>query len=81
MTKKGRIKEIIDYAVMRGESEVNRYTVTYRDFDEYKSISLGEFLSTDQEIAGVKERAIPFHRIIKIYKNKELLFSRLKNIP
>ena len=81
MTKKGEIKEIIDYAVMRGDSEVNQYKVTYRDYDVFKSISLAEFLSTDQEIAGVKERAIPFHRIIKIYKNNKLIFSRPKNFP
>ena len=81
MTKKGRIKEIIDYAVIRGESEINQYEVTFRDYDEYKSIPLAEFLSTGQEIAGVKERAIPFHRIIKIYKNNILIFSRPKNFP
>ncbi|MHA1990123.1 MAG: RNA repair domain-containing protein [Candidatus Hodarchaeales archaeon] len=78
MPKKGRIKEIIDYALIGGAKEIRKYKVTYREFDTFLTISLEEFLSKDQEIAGVQEKAIPFHRIIAIYKNNELIFSRPK---
>jgi uncharacterized protein (UPF0248 family) len=78
MPKKGKIKEIIDYALIKGENEVKKYKVTYREFDTYVTIPLKEFMSKDQEIAGVQEKAIPFHRIIAIYKNNDLVFSRPK---
>lgn len=78
MPKKGKIREIIDFAILGGELEISKYSVTYREFNQYITINLKEFLAKDQEIAGVYEKAIPFHRIIKIYKNNKLIFSRPK---
>lgn len=71
---KGKIKEIIDYAKHSGD--IDQYKVKYREFDKYIIVSLVDFLSKGDEFAGIIEGAIPYHRIICIYKNDKIIFER-----
>ena len=71
---KGKIKEIIDYAKYSGE--IDQYKVKYREFDKYIIVSLSDFLATVEDLAGIISCAIPYHRIITIYKNNEIIFER-----
>ena len=69
MVKKSQIKELIDFAIH--SDGVDGYTVTYRDFNEFKEISLQEWIELS------KTDSIPNHRITTIKKNNKILFHRL----
>ena len=73
---KGQLKEIIQSAIYL--KKVSNYSVKYREMDEYVIKPLQEFLDTSDEYAGLEDHAIPFHRIIEIYENGKLIFSRAK---
>ena len=68
MVKKSQIKEIIDFAIH--SDGIDGYTITYRDFNEFKEISLAEWI----ELSTVD--SIPNHRIRDIKKNNKILFHR-----
>ena len=71
---KGQLKEIIQSAIYL--KKVSNYSVKYREMNEYVIKTLQEFLETSDEYAGLAEHAIPYHRIIEIYENDKLIFSR-----
>ena len=71
---KGKIKEIIDYAKHSGD--IDQYKVKYRELDNYIIVSLADFLAKSDVFAGITEGAIPYHRIIIIYKNDTIIFER-----
>ncbi|HKZ42117.1 MAG TPA: hypothetical protein VJ044_14225 [Candidatus Hodarchaeales archaeon] len=75
-TRKGRgkIESIIKYAIYTGQTK--QYVVTYRDFDEFKTGNLYEFLAASAPESGLTSGAIPWHRIIKITKDDYVLFIR-----
>ena len=68
MVRKSQIREIIDFATHADGLE--GYTVTYRDFDQFKEISLQEWLELS------KVDCIPHHRIRCIKKNNKIIFQR-----
>lgn len=68
MVKKSQIKEIIDFAVHA--DGIDCYTISYRDFDTIKEISLEEWLALS------KIDSIPHHRIATIKKNNKIVFQR-----
>lgn len=68
MVKKSQIKELIDFAIHA--DGIEGYTITYRDFNEFKEISLAEWLELS------KIDSIPLHRITTIKKNNKTLFHR-----
>lgn len=71
---KGQLKEIIQSAIYL--NKVANYSVKYREMNEYVIKPLQEFLETSDEYAGLTEHAIPYHRIIEIYEDGKLIFSR-----
>ena len=71
---KGQLKEIIQSAIYL--NKVANYSVKYREMNEYVIKPLQEFLETSDEYAGLTEHAIPYHRIIEIYEDGNLIFSR-----
>ena len=68
MVKKSQIKEIIDYAIHA--DGITGYTILYRDFNEFKEITLEEWLELS------KVDSIPNHRIATIKKNNKIIFQR-----
>jgi uncharacterized protein (UPF0248 family) len=68
--KKGKLSEIISQAKFHDGPE--HYKVIYRDLDQFVEIELKEWLILS------KIDSIPIHRIIKIFKNDELIFERGK---
>ena len=68
MVKKSQIKEIIDFAVY--SDGIEKYTISYRDLDTIKEISLNKWL----ELSNID--SIPQHRISTIKKNNKILFKR-----
>ncbi len=68
MVKKSQIKELIDFAIH--SDGIDGYTIIYRDFNEFKEISLQEWLEL-----SVTD-SIPQHPITTIKKNKKNLFHR-----
>ena len=73
---KGQLKESIQSAIYL--QKVSNYSVKYREMDGYVIIAVQEFLDTNDVYAGVENLAIPFLRIIEIYENGKLIFSRAK---
>ena len=68
MVKKSQIREIIDFAIHF--DGIEGYTVTYRDFNEFKELSLAEWIELS------KTDSIPNHRITTIKKNNKIVFQR-----
>ena len=68
MVKKSQIKELIDFAIH--SDGIDGYTITYRDFNEFKEISLQEWIELSET------DSIPQHRITIIKKNNKIVFQR-----
>ncbi len=69
MAKKGLIEEIFSKAIY-ADDPLN-YTVTYRDFEQYKQIDLPEFVLLSKNF-----QLIPITRIIKIQKGQIILYQK-----
>jgi uncharacterized protein (UPF0248 family) len=69
MPRKSTLKEILSFAIHH--DGIDGYTITYRDFDTYKEISLADWL----ELSAID--SIPQHRISTVKKNEKILFQRI----
>ncbi len=69
MTKKGKIEEIFSKA-MYADNPSN-YIVTFRDFENFKQISLKDFVTLSENF-----QLIPISRIVKIQKGNEILYKK-----
>ncbi|HLE35375.1 MAG TPA: DUF504 domain-containing protein, partial [Nitrososphaerales archaeon] len=49
------------------------YTISYRDFDEIKQVSLQEFLKLSEDF-----QTIPASRIVYIKRSNEIVYKRTK---
>lgn len=69
MVKKGIVEEIFSKAKFSNEKEL--YTLSYRDFERAKEITLSDFIKESENFSK-----IPVSRIIKIKKNNTILFEK-----
>lgn len=69
MTKKGVISEIFSRARFGNESKI--YKIFYRDFERIMEITLPEFIRVSENF-----ETIPISRIVKITKDKKVLFEK-----
>ncbi len=73
MTKKGKLEEIISWALYNDNADV--YWIGYRDFKSIAWLSLPEFLSLSQNF-----QLIPASRILLIKRKDEIIYERhIKN--
>lgn len=69
MVKKGKIEEIFSKAQYADNPLI--YTITYRDFENFKEVNLKEFVSLSEHF-----QLIPITRITKIQKGKETIYQK-----
>lgn len=69
MTKKGTVEEIFSKALFVDNPE--SYKIHYRDFEDVKETTLGEFIKESDNF-----QIIPIGRIEKIVKNGTILFEK-----
>ncbi len=69
MTKKGKIEEIFSKAIYADNP--SNYIVTFRDFENFKQISLKDFVTLSENF-----QLIPISRIVKIQKGNEILYKK-----
>lgn len=69
MAKKGTIEEIFSKALFADNPE--SYKIYYRDFEDVKETTLGEFIKESDNF-----QIIPIGRIEKIVKNGTILFEK-----
>ena len=69
MSKKGKLEEIISKALYADDASL--YLVTYRDYKDYKLISLSDFILISENF-----QTIPASRITKIELNGRLLYEK-----
>jgi len=69
MPKKGKLEEIISKALYADDA--SSYLVTYRDYKEYKIITLSDFVLISENF-----QTIPASRITKIELKGRLLYKK-----
>jgi uncharacterized protein (UPF0248 family) len=69
MVKKGKIEEIFSKALYADNA--SNYTITYRDFENFKQVTLRDFIILSENF-----QLIPITRIIKIQKGNEILYQK-----
>ena len=69
MPKKGKLEEIISKALYADDA--SSYLVTYRDYKEYKIITLSDFILISENF-----QTIPASRITKIELKGRLLYKK-----
>ena len=69
MVKKGKIEEIFSKALY-ADNHLN-YTITYRDFENFKEVNLKEFVTLSENF-----QLIPVTRIIKIQRRDETIYQK-----
>jgi uncharacterized protein (UPF0248 family) len=69
MTKKGKIEEIFSKAIYADNP--SNYIVTYRDFENFKQISLKDFVGLSENF-----QLIPISRIVQIQKGRKILYKK-----
>jgi len=69
MARKGKLEEIISKALYADDA--SSYFVTYRDYKDYKQITLLDFISVSENF-----QTIPASRITKIELNGQLLYKK-----
>ena len=67
--KKGIIKEIISRAIYL--NELDKYEVSYRDFENIVTVPLREFMSISENL-----EIIPITRIYEIKKDSSVLYKK-----
>jgi uncharacterized protein (UPF0248 family) len=67
--KKGKLEEILSYALY-ADNDISRYSVIYRNYDQFVEIPLATWVELS------KEENIPQHRIHQIKKNGKIVFKR-----
>ena len=73
MARKTRTEEIFSKA--RFADDANLYSVTFRDFDTLRTVSLPKFLDESENF-----QTIPASRITMIKKGDEILFTKIKTV-
>jgi len=71
MVRKGKLQEILSKAIYADDPKL--YTISYRDFDEIKQVSLQEFLKLSEDF-----QTIPASRIVYIKRSNEIVYKRTK---
>lgn len=74
---KGRLQEIISKA--RYADDVSKYTVKYRDFDEYPEVGLERFIHAYDDFGEPVE--IPLHRIVQVKKEGKVIWQKTNYTP
>ncbi len=69
MARKGKLQEIMSRALHADDPRL--YSVTYRDFDELKEVSLQEFLKLSEDF-----QTIPASRIVYVKKLNEIVYRK-----
>jgi len=69
MPKKGKLEEIISKALYADDA--SSYLVTYRDYKDYKRITLSDFILISENF-----QTIPASRITKIELKGRLLYKK-----
>jgi uncharacterized protein (UPF0248 family) len=69
MAKKGKLEEIISKALYADDA--SSYLVTYRDYEDYKQITLSDFILISENF-----QTIPASRIIKIELKGQILYEK-----
>lgn len=69
MAKKGKLEEIISKALYAGDPSL--YLVTYRDYEDYKLITLLDFILISENF-----QTIPASRITRVELNGQLLYEK-----
>ncbi|MDF0680512.1 MAG: DUF504 domain-containing protein [Candidatus Nitrosocosmicus sp.] len=69
MPKKGKLEEIISKALYADDA--SSYLVTYRDYKDYKIITLSDFILVSENF-----QTIPASRITKIELKGRLLYKK-----
>ncbi len=69
MARKGKLQEIMSRALHADDPSL--YSVTYRDFDELKEVSLQEFLKLSEDF-----QTIPASRIVYVKKLNEIVYRK-----
>ncbi len=69
MAKKGKLEEIISKALYADDA--SSYLVTYRDYEDYKQITLSDFILISENF-----QTIPASRIIKIELKGQMLYEK-----
>lgn len=67
--RKGKLEEILSKA--RFYDDIDLYQVSYRDFDNIKSVTLKEFIYLSSNF-----ESIPISRIVKIKKGPDVIYSK-----
>jgi hypothetical protein len=70
MAKKGKLEEIISKAI-HADNDAPSYLVTYRDYKDYKQITLSDFILVSENF-----QTIPASRITKIELKGRLLYEK-----
>jgi len=71
MVRKGKLQEILSKAIYADDPKL--YTISYRDFDEIKQISLEDFLKLSEDF-----QTIPASRIVYVKRLNEIVYKRTK---
>jgi len=71
MVRKGKLQEILSKAIYADDPKL--YTISYRDFDEVKQVSLQDFLKLSEDF-----QTIPASRIIYIKRSNEIIYRRAR---
>ena len=69
MAHKGKLEEIISKALYADDA--SSYLVTYRDYEDYKQITLSDFILISENF-----QTIPASRIIKIELKGQILYEK-----
>lgn len=69
MAKKGKLEEIFSKALYADNA--SRYIVTFRDFEDYKRVTLLEFILISENF-----QTIPASRIRKIELDGQILYEK-----
>ncbi len=70
MARKGKLQEIMSRALHADDPRL--YSVTYRDFDELKEVSLQEFLKLSEDF-----QTIPANRIVYVKRLNEIVYRKV----
>ena len=73
MVRKAKMEEIFSKA--KFADDANLYSVTFRDFDTLKTVSLPKFLDESENF-----QTIPVSRITMIKKGDKILFTKIKMV-
>jgi len=69
MARKGKLQEVMSRALHADDPKL--YTVTYRDLDELKEVSLQEFLKLSEDF-----QTIPASRIVYVKRLSEIVYRK-----